>query len=637
VTEPKADAAGAVRGNGEAGGGREASRASFAVPVVAIAVAVVAVVVTWLRLFVGMDPQDESFYLLVPWRWALGDRPFVDEQSLAQMPGLLEYPFVKLFAIVRDYDVTGLVIYARHLYLLLMIAVALAAFLLLRRCVRWELAILICAVIVTFLFWDTPQLSYNTMGAAFLTLGAMLACWTVLLGRSPRWCIASGVAFGLAVVAYPTLLFIMPFYGVALAFALGRQATAMVASGRFLNPPDPDGPPTGRAARRALTAWTGGGALVLLPVAAYLLGVGVKNLERCWRFTMDEAARLDQLGGASKAVEVARGFWRFFTSQPLLILATLIVYLVYRRWPRVGRLLLAGLPFALWIAGQRWLLESAGFVLVYSFLAPYLYLFVPQERKEIGAKLLIWVWAPSLLAGIMAAYTSAEGYVHAPVGLLPALLPSGLFLAWALESVSLPWTRVNDAPVDGATSAGRPRSPWAAVLVLTAIVAVTIGLQFEYQQRNVPYAELTKRFDFGPWWGIRVTPERYDRLRRFDRDLRTVARPGDKLLVFFQACGYYLLWDGEIAANTYWLSNVNVMGSLPQSTFAYYRRHHEVPTVAVHLVDTEGYSREELRTASGGLDYPAVLVDPRYVLHRKPAGESIQDVLDRLPRQARRP
>ena len=45
-----------------------------------------------------------------------------------QVRAFLEYPFVKVFAVLRDYDVTGLVLYTRHLYLLLMVAVAVVVF-----------------------------------------------------------------------------------------------------------------------------------------------------------------------------------------------------------------------------------------------------------------------------------------------------------------------------------------------------------------------------------------------------------------------------------------------------------------------------------------------------------------------------
>ena len=67
----------------------------------ALVSAAAAIVFTWQRLFVGLDLQDESFYIVVPWRWALGDTPFVNEQNLAQVGGLLEYPFIKLLSLIH--------------------------------------------------------------------------------------------------------------------------------------------------------------------------------------------------------------------------------------------------------------------------------------------------------------------------------------------------------------------------------------------------------------------------------------------------------------------------------------------------------------------------------------------------------
>jgi len=590
----------------------------------ALVSAAAAVVFTWQRLFTGMDLQDESFYIVVPWRWALGDTPFVNEQNLAQVSSLLEYPLIKLFGIVRDYDVTGLVLYTRHLYLLMMLGAAAAVFLILRRVVRWELALPVASVYVAFIFWETPQLSYNTMGAAFLTLGAALGLWVVLEGGGRVWALASGASYGLAIVAYPTLLFVVPFCADFVAFALGRRAVGMVAEFAFAHPPDPEGPPTGHPAWRALSFWVLGGVAVLAPVSLLFLSFGLKNLLRCWAFTMEVARSLDQLGGAAKAYEVAQGFWRFYWSRPYLIVAALVILVVYRRWPMPGRVLLVTLPLALWLAGQRSMLDAAGFVLVYAALAPYLFLFVPRARREAGAKLLLWVWAPAMIAGAMTAFTSAAGYLNAPVGFTPTLMVSGVFLAWALEAVASPDPVASDAASSG-------RLPWLALVVLVAVVGVTVVFQF--QQRDVPYRELTSRFDSGPWWGIKVTPDRRGLLDGFASDLRAQSRPDDALLVFYQACGYYLYWRGEIAANSYWLSNSDVLAPLPQATFSYYRRHRIVPTLVVHLISTAGMTDAELQAACGGLDYPPTLVRPYYAFQRKPAGESTAEVLARLPRE----
>jgi len=604
------------------GARRRATVASTASAAVAGTVVAAALVFTSLRLFRGMDLRDESFYILVPWRWALGDKPFVQEQNLAQIPGFVMYPFVKLFAVLRDYDVTGYVLYMRHLYLLMMIGAAVAVFLLLRRLVRWELAALAATVYVTYIFWATPQLSYNTIALAFLTLGATLGGWVVLFGKRRMFALASGVAFGVAVAAYPSLLFIVPFYAVFFVFAQGRRAAAMVAQGAFVHPPAPEGPPTGPSAWHTLSAWVLGGALVLVPLGLVMLSFGPSNLVRSWQFTMSGARVLGQLGGASKALVVAQGFWRLLTWRPYLIVAALFIYLVFLRWPRVGRALLAALPVALWLAAQRGQLWASGYVQIYAFMTPYLYLFIPRERRETGARLLIWIWAPAMIAGAMTAYTSAAGYVSSAVGLAPALIASGLFLAWSLEAVGRPSTASKGSAV-----------PWLALAVLTAIVGVTVVFQFQFQQRDVPYGALTSRFDSGPWWGIKVTPERRRLLDGFAVDLHEQALPDDKLFIMYEGSGYYLYWTGEIAANSYWIGPNEETGQLSQTTINYYRRHRIVPTLVVHLIPTAGMTDADLQAACGGLDYPPTLVRPMYAFQRKPADETTAEVLARLPRQ----
>ena len=578
--------------------------------------ALLALALAWYRLFQGLDLGDESGSLVVPWRWALGDRPFVDEENLAQIPGLLLYPFVKLFAVVRDYDVTGLVLYGRHLYLVMALGVAVAAFVVLRRLVRWELSLPIAVLCVAFLSRDTPQLSSTTMGAALLTLGSVLGLRAVIEPPARGWALASGAALGLAVIAYPTLLFVAPFYAVFLAFAFGRRVVAMVSQGAFAHPPDPLGPPTGHTAWLVLSAWALGGALTLLPVSLVILSFGPDNLVRAWRHTLAIGRDLGQLGGAAKAYEVVSGLWSFVWSAPYLVLAALVVYALYRQWPMLGRTLLAGLPLALWLAGQRPGLGTAGFVLMYATLAPYLYLFVPRERRPDGARVLVWIWVPALFAGAMAAYTSSLGYIHAAMGVFPSILASGLFLAWALASVRRASTR----------------TPWLALVVLVAVLGVAVSFQFRQQAHLAPQA--TARFTEGPWWGISVPTSEHAFVTRLAADLAEQERPGDRLLVFYGGAGLYLFWRGEVATNSYWIrqGEGGEMGALPAPTLAYFRRQHEVATVAVHFLDTTGLSASELRAGSGGLDYPPVLVRPEYAIHRKPPGETVDDVLDGLPR-----
>jgi hypothetical protein len=620
---------------------------------VALAAVGLALFFTWRRLFIGVDLQDESYSVLIPWRWALGDRPFLQEQNLQQVQGLLTYPFVKLFGVLRGYDVTGLVLYTRHLYLLLMLGVAVVAFLFLRRFIRWQLALPTAGAIVTYVYWATPQLTESTLALAFLTLSATLSAWVVFADGRRLLALASGACLGVACIAYPTLLFIVPFWAVLLAFAHGRRAAGIIADGALVHLPDPPGPPTGPVAWRVLSAWALGGALVLVPAGLVVLSFGPRNLARAWAATMAGAKVLHQLGGATKAFDVAQGFARFITWRPYVLLAALAVYLVYRRWPSAGRALLCLVPFALWLAAGQPQLWGAGYVIAYAVLAPYLYLFVPRERRMVGAQLLLCVWAPSVVAGAMTGYTSAAGYMSSAVGLAPAIVASGLFLCWALEAVggegmdersAAAWTedpqggapRGSRAGREGVAEGGRlvpPSTSWLPLVVMIAVLAVTVGLQFRFQQGDVPRGELTSRFDSGPWWGVSATPGRRLLMDTFAADLQAQARPGDSLLVFYGGSGYYLYWgDGDIVANSYSLPP-QADGRLPRATVSYYRRHRIVPTLVVHLTPTAGMTDEELAAACGGLEYPPALVRPTYAFQRKPAEETTAEVLARLPRQ----
>jgi hypothetical protein len=598
-----------------------------------VAVAAAALAASWARLFVGMNLLGESYYVLVPWRWALGDAPFVNNVGLDQTYAVLVYPFVKLFALVTGNDATGIVLYTRHLYLLMMVGVAAIVFLTLRRHVRWQLALPASCVYGTWVLFATPQLGYNTICAALITVGAALGARVVADGKGRGYALASGAAFGIAVVAYPSLIFVVPFTAVFFVFAQGRRAVAVVAEGGFLHPPDPPGAPTGAAAWRALSAWVGGGLAVLLGAGCVMLAFGPREIQRSLQMTLENTDRLHQLGGASKALAVAEGVWRLFGSRPYLVVVALIVYLVFRRRPRLGRCLLAATPVVLWLVAQRSLVGTSGYVLVYGIVAPYLFLFVPPSRREIGARLLIWVWVPSVIAGAMTAYTSSFGYLNGAVGMMPALLVSGLFLAWALEAIT---ASASDGAggVESRPPAERRRSvPWLALVVLAGVVGVTISFQFQFQQVGRSYGDLTSRMDSGPWRGILVEPEQHRHAEEFAADLRAQGRPEDQLLVFDGGTGLYLYWTGAIASNYYWMIVDPVTGRLPDSTISYYRRHRLVPTLVVNLRSTEGMTAAELQASCAGLDFPPVLVRPGYAFHRKPADESTAEVLARLSRK----
>jgi hypothetical protein len=576
---------------------------------------VAALAVTLWRLRLGADLVDEAFSVLVPWRWALGDRPFVDEQNLSQAAGLLAYPFVKLYALAGGGDVAGLVLFVRHLYLGLALGAAVCVVLLARRSLPAALSALVAAPLVTTVLFETPQLTANTLAALLLTAGAALGGVSVLGG--PRgYALAAGVAYGLAGVAYPTVLLLAPFVAVLLAGSFGDLGVGMLARAA-LSPPGAAPGLSGRRAWKAVSAWALGLVCVVLPTLALVAAIaGVGNLRRSWHYTLGVAQTLDQLGGASKAVEVASSFVSLLAGEWYIVVAALVSLVVFRARPVLGRWLLLLAPPALWLTATTGGLRGAGAVIVFALAAPYLYVFVPRGRREDGARLLIWIWAPALLLGAMTAYTSADGLERAAVGLFPGLALSGLFLAWGLQPLRV---RAGGAP-------------WPAAVGLAAVVLATLAMQVQFQHGGVSADELSERMSEGPWRGIAVTEAQRAHLITSAADLERQGRRDDLLLAYPQAAAVYLAWPGEIAANTYQLYSAHPEDPLPKATVSYYRRHREIPTLVVHLMPTEGRGPEEVTGQSGGLDYPPAVVRPGYAMSRKPPGDALEEVLARLPR-----
>jgi hypothetical protein len=282
----------------------------------------------------------------------------------------------------------------------------------------------------------------------------------------------------------------------------------------------------------------------------------------------------------------------------------------------VGRWLLLLAPPALWLTATTGGLRVAGAVIVLALAAPYLYVFVPRERREDGARLLIWIWAPALLLGAMTAYTSADGLERAAVGLFPGVVLSGLFLAWGLQPLRL-----------------RPEgAPWPAALGLAILVLATLAMQVQFQHDGVSPGGLSRRMPDGPWRGIAVTEDQRLHLASSARDLARHSAREDLLLAYPEAAAVYLSWPGGIAANTYQLYVARPEDPLPKATVSYYRRHGKVPTLVLRLMPTEGMGTAELTRRLGGFAYPPEVVRPGYVMSRKPSGEALEEVLSRLPR-----
>ncbi|NML47794.1 hypothetical protein HHL11_28860 [Ramlibacter sp. G-1-2-2] len=494
---------------------------------------------SWMRLFLGVDLTDESFYVALPYRFALGDVPIRDEQNLAQFAGILILPLVRLYVWIAG-ATDGIVLYVRHLHLVFTALVGWVVFLAARRALHWRHALLAGALCLLFVPFNIHSISYNTMGSGFLTV----SCFMAMRGeRRAAWALA-GLALGLAILVYPTLAPVALVFPVVLLLAEER-------SRRW----------------HLLAAYLAGGLLAALVPAWLMLRAGYDATRAVVNYLMGFPAHS---GGVEKLRLVVTTFWDGVphVSWLLAAMAALLAWHLFRpRALRFALLLLPLLLFAWWYKpnGTDALFEISAFAL----LGPFVY---PLVREQAAARrLLYFVWLPSFIAGLVTAWSSSNGATNACIGLFPAAVATLLFMQLAVVNAPIP----------------APRGDWLAVgIALLLLVPFLQGGYQDYYGDPVRRWQLTERVPAGPYQGLYTHPERLELLQKFEQQLRPLIRPDDRVLVFNDWAAGYLLAGVRPGVNSAWLPPASATAGR-EPTLEYWRRTGNEPTVLLLMKQTE--------------------------------------------------
>ena len=183
------------------------------------------------RASVGQSLYDDTFYVVVPWRFAHGARFLVDELSLQTVGEMVSVPLVWLWEHVAG--LSGLVLAVRLLWVALAATGATLATRALRVSVRMEVAAV--AVVLPLLAppYHVFAPTYNTVSSLLLTLAVVLG-FAATRDRSRALAAWAAAATALAAAAYPPLaLAALAFLATFVALARDRQLAvrAVAAAG----------------------------------------------------------------------------------------------------------------------------------------------------------------------------------------------------------------------------------------------------------------------------------------------------------------------------------------------------------------------------------------------------------------------
>ena len=479
-------------------------------------------VATAYRLRFGLHFTDESCYIVRPFRSVLGDRPLVDDLDIKQPSTLLLYPFIALYLRLNA-GTEGIVLFTRILYLGYAVVIGLTVFSALKARIPWIAALFTSLLCVAYTHFNIYNLSYNTMGSGFLVAGVFLGLRGLVEGgRQGRLYLAlSGLAHGLAVVAYP------PFAIVGLLFTVALARSAPVPKLSHL-----------------VAFGTGAGGVILVS-SWFVLHAGIGNLVRAVEFS---AAYHREWGseafGSMKKISLILSQLRLTAPMAGCVGGALIAAVSSSRVLPSLSLCLA--PLLVLLSFRSGLPDyypvsvvPMGFVICFSLTAP---VFAAALWNDQFVRMAFSVgWLPSFVAGLLSAWTSTNGLPNAAVGLFPAtLVTCALVVLWAsqlAEATRFPSIR--------------------GLRVLAPVLAVACVVYSQYVGRAVygdePIPKLTAKVTTGPFRGIFTTPQKASLLEQLASDLPTVVNPAGRILAYPDFAAGYLMTTMRPASPHCWV------------------------------------------------------------------------------------
>ncbi len=495
------------------------------------------------RLFYGVDVLDEAYYIAIPYRFVLGDIPFIDEISIHQTSSILIFPIVKIFYIATG-SMSGIILAMRLVYLLAAAGVSVLIY----RSVKVFTTLLfynimfISFLCILYIPFGIYTLSYNNIAILALTATMFLILSKLdSKNKFKKVYAAAGFFSAISILAYPPLIIFSSFYVLLFFFKkpiLFKNKIIIYIIGLFI------------------------------PLIFFLLFLIILGLPEIIH-NMSYVNNVPQGGGINKLFPIFKGFFKnfpisYFTVPYLLISAVLYRFLKKRILTLV---IIPPIFFPLFGGVIATPFGVIFFTIFYGLLLPYLMLFT-DKSDPLPGKILWYLWIPSFFAGFITAYSSANGFANFSIGFFPATIATTLLLIHLLSSIKL-----------------KNILSFEYVIVLIAIIPLIIFSIYNY---NFVYGEgkinenLKYHVKSGPYYGLVTTSEKQSFLINIQETIQNNIKTNEtKIFIFNFFPAGYLFTSSRSASNLVWLSPKGWYGSPRSSVLKYLKDPVHSPSLVI--------------------------------------------------------
>lgn len=522
--------------------------------------------------------EDESFYLTIPYRLSMGDSLFCDEWHVSQLSALLQYPLVKLFLIING-SASGLILYWRHMYIVLQSVTAAAAYIMLRSKNR-AAALLFCLVFYFSMPFSIMSVSYNQTGICFSLLTAVMFYTYADSKKKNIHVFITGILFALSVLGNPFIALLYLIYVLAVIIHSIRRSKRGLAALNW----------------KVFLRFTAGIAAAALPCVIFILSRASLSeiAENFPNFFKDPEYAFTSGSTQSANILINRTGDHFlpdgFYTNPALtvfavicLITTVVCLLDKKRLKRRNIYIIitaaAAAGMSVSLLANTSMIDYTICELPLTILAPVCYFTSTVKDK----RALLCIWLYGIVIGIMYFISSDTAFYAMNNALCISGAAGAMIAAGAITDPGVCDTGAEK--IKGPKEVmGKIKKPVSAVLSLSICLILLFKIYYvSYPPAFVrlvsydsPKEQFTQKLNYGPYSGIYTTPEMADNYMLILKDMDYISEISEGPLLtagLFPYC--YLCTDLKYGSFDTWFLPQEIDTTKDTRYVEYYRLHPE--------------------------------------------------------------